>query len=81
VLFSSNVYLLLVLVLCVPVWVYFCCPVVSLFLELKVVVGVLVVQFLVQFDLELAPGQGGFEAVVLQCCFQNAGCAGNELAK
>ena len=35
-----------------------------------VVVGVLVVQLLVQFGLELAPGQGGFEVVVLQCCFK-----------
>ena len=76
-LFSLNVYLLLVLVLFVQVLVYFCCPVVSLFLELKVVVvGVLVVPLPVQFGLELAPGQGGFEVVVLQCCFQSAECAG-----
>jgi hypothetical protein len=82
VLFSSNVYLLLVLVLFVLVLVCFCCPVVSLFLELRVVVVVVLVVLLpVQFGLELAPGQGGFEVVVLQCCFQSAECAGNGLAK
>ena len=44
-------------------------------------VVVLVVQLLVQFDLELAPGQGGSEVGAPQCYFQSAECAGNGLAK
>ena len=78
----SSVCLLLVLVLLVQVLVCFYCPVVSLFLALTVLVlGVLVVQLLVQFGLERALGEDGFEAVGLQCCFQNAECAGSGLAK
>ena len=78
----SNVCLLLVLVLLVQVLVCFYCPVASLFLALRVlVVGVLAVQFQVQFGLELALGQGDLEAEGLQCRFQIAECAGSELAK
>ena len=73
---------LLVLVLLVQVLVCSCCPVASLFLALRVlVVGVLAVQFQVQFGLELALGQGDLEAEGLQCRFQIAECAGSELAK
>ena len=44
-------------------------------------VGVLAVQFQIQFGLELALGQDDLEAEGLQCRFQIAECAGSELAK